>query len=174
MGCGSSAQIFVSAPPEISPHHPKKHKRHSSGTFRSNFSIIILSQFLYLNLDVEHGKSCLHSHILLSNLLVIFTLCTNYRVIARTSGDITWRRGELIQNAGNSKVYQGFNLNTGQIIAIKTVHVLLLSHTSQIIASGGYQTDCSRCKGFERRNFVASRFKAPQHCSLSLRGHCPR
>ena len=38
--------------------------------------------------------------------------------------DISWRKGETIGGKGsNSKVYQGIDMNTGKIIAIKTIEV---------------------------------------------------
>ncbi len=43
------------------------------------------------------------------------------------SGNVTWRRGELIKKGNNCWVYQGFNIDTGQIIAIKTIHVFPVS-----------------------------------------------
>jgi hypothetical protein len=44
--------------------------------------------------------------------------------IVRKSCGMQWKKGEKIGQGPNGRVYQGFNLNSGQMIAIKVVNVL--------------------------------------------------
>jgi len=112
MGCGSSNQNFTEPKPIIdpiqnSPPQIEKNPIHQP----SPSSNITENEKIENNPIIAKG---------------IFYKTFQQKIEPKAKKGIKWKRGELIGRGAYGKVYQGLDLNTGKIIAIKTVIVFFL------------------------------------------------